>query len=87
MTAQLDQFLFSNGTIEQTVPIGDHRQQRGDLDQVVIAARQVARVLLQRHSSGLPANFARTGFHSTYHAAANKYGSSMTKEAIRPCHR
>ncbi len=41
MTALLDQFLFSNGTIEQTVPIGDHRQQRGDLDQVVIAARQV----------------------------------------------
>ena len=46
-----------------------------------------ALALLQGHSSALFANFARTGFNSTYRAAASRCGSSMIKEAKRPCHR
>ena len=43
--------------------------------------------LLQRHWTASSTRPARTGFNSTYRAAASKYGSSMTNDANRPCHK
>ena len=45
------------------------------------------RALLQGQSSARGTRRARAGLSSTYHAAASKYGSSMTNEANRPCQR
>ncbi len=38
-------------------------------------------------SSGLAASPARTGFRSTYRAAAMRCRSSITTDESRPCHR
>ena len=46
-----------------------------------------ALALLQGHSSGHATSRARTGFNSTYLAAASRYASSMTNDANRPCHK
>ena len=69
---QLVQLLFAQGAIQQTLPIASHRQQGAHLGQTVVAPDRCARALLQRHSPGLSASRARTGFNSTYRAAASK---------------
>ncbi len=43
--------------------------------------------LLHGQSAASDTKPARTGLSSTYRAAASKYGSSITNEAKRPCHR
>jgi len=83
-------YLVSSGDTLLISSVADHRQERGDLDQLVnLSSRpdRCAFALLQGHCRACFANFARTGFSSTYRAAASKYGSSMTNKANRPCHK
>ena len=43
--------------------------------------------LLQAQSAASTTSFARTGSNSTYCTAASRYGSSITNDANRPCHK
>jgi hypothetical protein len=43
--------------------------------------------LPKRQSPASGSRPARSGFNSTHRAAATRYGSSITNEAKRPCHR
>ena len=70
--AELLQLLLPQGTVQQGVPVANHRQQGAHLGQTVVAPERCARALLHRHSPALSASRARTGFNSTYRAAASK---------------
>ena len=41
VTPQVLEFLFRHGTVEKGIPVADHRQQRCNFSQAIVAARQV----------------------------------------------
>jgi len=63
--AQVPEFLFRYGTVEERVPIRDDRQKRSNLHQTIVTSRQVRVGAAHGHWLGLATSRARTGLSST----------------------